>query len=105
MRLNRILSLAMLKMEKNFVAHNEKGYPRHPYSSYPLFSPDDMNLIAFVSREMGELTLETDELQEYLTKDQFYKVMLEVADVSNTLDYLFERLLENYHSLEEKTNG
>ena len=31
-----------------------------------------------------------------MTEEQLYKTMLEVADVSNTLDFLFERLLREY---------
>lgn len=115
--MNRILSLAMLKMEKNFVAHDDKGYPRNPYNEYPLFSEDHLNLTAFVGREKLELDSALDILDKCLRnyarvqilspsdiQDQVYKVMLEVADVSNTLDYLFERLLEEYHDLEEKAN-
>lgn len=100
--MSRILSLAMIKMEKNFVAHIDKDYPRRPHSEYPIFSNGKSNLLAFVLREMDELTREMYSIRnDGFGKEKLYSIMLEVADVSNTLDYLFEGLLAEYHSLED----
>jgi len=112
-----ILSLAMLKMEKNFIAVIDKGYQRMPYQDWPISNKDNKwnTLIGFVEREMDELNvalriLETHKraktrgievIDNKMVIEQVYKSMLEVADVSNTLDYLFEGLLEEYHSLEK----
>ena len=93
----------MLKMEKNFIAHVDKTYPRRPYSEYPIFSSGNLNLFAFVLREMDELSDEMYSIREDgMGKEKLYAMMLEVADVSNTLDYLFEGLLSKYHALEEE---
>ena len=81
----------MLKMEKNFIAHNEKGYPRKPYANG---TPDDVNALFFLKRVKEEVT----ELQEAIEKTivnrdkshSLYEIKLEIADVSNLLDYLFE---------------
>ena len=89
-----IKSLAMLKMEKNFVAAVDKNYPRRPYERW-----DIVDLHSFVEREQKELKhemitlgkVEDFGLDEH---DQIIKIMNEVADVSNTLDYLYEALLK-----------
>ena len=124
--MNRIKSLAMLKMEKNFIAHNEKGYQRMPYIDWPIFNDEspDKTLPGFVNREYKELiealyNLWTwrrywDGTDGYGPKLDFWRhsdyasidrtrfmvdlksVMLEIADVQNTLDYLFEALLNLY---------
>jgi len=112
-----ILSLAMLKMEKNFIAVIDKGYQRTPYLDWPISNKDNKgnSLIGFVEREIDELKLEIRTLEAHkrtkekgidfvdnrMIIEQIYNSMLEVADVSNTLDYLFEGLLEEYHSLEK----
>lgn len=113
-----ILSLAMLKMEKNFIAVIDKGYQRMPYQDWPISNRDDTwnSLIGFVEREMDELNVALKILEAHMRtrakrgneiiddkmiSEQAYKAMLEVADVSNTLDYLFEGLLKEYHSLEK----
>ena len=117
--MTRILSLAMIKMEKNFVAHNDKNYTRKPHQEYPIFNKEERHnsLIGFVEREMEELTLALRILEAHkrtrakghdapsnqMIIDQVYESMLEVGDVSNTLDYLFEGLLKAYRSLEEHT--
>lgn len=102
-------TLAMLKMEKNFVAVVDKNYPRKPYEEYPIFIRDEAerSLIGFVWREMRELNIAVDILEkstanfhtqkEYVLSrsdivTRIIAAMLEVADVSNTLDYLFEGL-------------
>ena len=114
--MNDVKSLAMIKMEKNFIAHIDKTYPRQPYLEYPIQNLDDPwnSLIGFVRREMEELELSlrhllADEntarrdidispLIQKQIPESIYKVMLEVADVSNTLDYIFEGLLTHYQN-------
>ena len=103
------LSLSMLKMEKNFIAVIEKNYQRKPYEEWPIMDPNNpaMSLIGFVTREKEELDLALDILRKHTANfnrvpilhrqdiyDQIIKAMWEVADVSNTLDYLFEGLLK-----------
>ena len=103
------LSLPMMKMEKNFIAHIEKKYSRKPYEEYPIIDPKDpaMCLIGFVTREKAELDNALDLLLRHsktfhklgiITRDdiskQIINSMWEVADVSNTLDYLFEGLIQ-----------
>ena len=100
-------TLAMLKMEKNFVAVIDKNYPRKPYDEYPIFirGEAERSLIGFVWREMTELNVAIDLLEKHVQNisrvdvlrpqdicDQIMAAMREVADVSNTLDYLFEGL-------------
>ena len=102
------LTLSMLKMEKNFVAVIDKKYPRKPYLRYPVIDPCNLHmcLIGFVTREKIELDNAIDLLRKNIDnfhrvdvlkkqdiRDQIIKAMWEVADVSNTLDYLFEGLL------------
>ena len=112
------LSLSMLKMEKNFIAHIEKKYPRKPYEEYPIFIRGDAerSLIGFVWREMIELNKAVDPLAlkslgvfyprfegtRKEVSDNLIAAMWEVADVSNTLDYLFEGLLKAYTELEDE---
>ena len=107
------LSLSMMKMEKNFVAYLEKKYPRKPYEEYPIYDLErptrygSRSLIGFVNREKDELDATMEMLRkniasinrvDLLTREdickQIIKSMWEVADVSNTLDYLFEGLLK-----------
>ena len=95
-----IATLSMMKMEKNFIAYLEKKYPRMPYKEYPIFirNNNERTLIGFVWREMIELNKAVD-LFDKTSKhadipDQIIKAMWEVADVSNTLDYLFEGLAQ-----------
>lgn len=115
-----VKSLAMIKMEKNFIAHNDKNYSRQPYLNYPI---QDManpwnSLIGFVRREMEELELSLRHLladQNTVKRDldisplikkripeAIYEVMLEVGDVSNTLDFLFEGLSMALHDSRQK---
>jgi len=116
--MTRILSLAMIKMEKNFVAYNDKHYSRKPHQEYPISNREERHnsLFGFVEREMEELKVALQILEAHkrtrakghdvpdnrMIIDQVYESMLEVGDVSNTLDYLFEGLLKAYHSLEER---
>lgn len=75
------ITLAMIKMEKNFVAQT-KGYPRRPYDEYSL----------------GQLTEklheECTELVRALIMKNFAAAKRECADVSNVVDYIFEALAQ-----------
>lgn len=77
-----IKTLAMLKMEKNFVALLVKKYPRQPYRAY---GTEDL---------MIRLREEVEELQKAL--DELYSegAKKECADVSNIIDFIFERICE-----------
>ena len=113
--MTRILSLPMIKMEKNFTAVNDKGYPRKPHQEYPIYDRDapHNSLDGFVEREMEELKVAVRILEAHkrtraaghevpdnrMIREQVYEAMLEVGDVSNTLDYLFEGLLQEYKIL------
>lgn len=106
----KIKSLAMIKMEKNFIAYNEKKCPRQPYNNIPIYDADWYNkgngiqirpkqncLMGFVQREMKELDLATEWTfgrRSKPTEENIVDVMLEIADVSNTLDYLYEAVLK-----------
>jgi len=88
-----ITSLAMIKMEKNFIAHNEKGYPRQPYEQYSL-----ADCFGFVEREMKELELAVRQYYsgrhiKQFADESLTDIRLEIADVSNCLDYLYEKVL------------
>lgn len=103
------LSLSMLKMEKNFVAVIDKNYPRKPYEEYPIFirGEAERSLIGFVWREMIELNkaidpFGTNEGTRKEISERCIAAMSEVADVSNTLEYLFEGLLRAYMTLEDE---
>lgn len=72
-------TLAMLKMEKNFRAL-EKGYPRKPYEKFT---------IRFLVERLEE---EVKELRRSLMNNNIENAKLECADVSNLVDYLFEKL-------------
>ena len=92
----KIKSLAMMKMEKNFIAHNEKGYPRQPYNQYSL-----ADCFSFVEREMKELELSVRQYYasrhtEKFSKESLIEIRHEIADVSNCLDYLFEKTMIVY---------
>jgi NTP pyrophosphatase (non-canonical NTP hydrolase) len=79
-RLPTIKSLAMLKMEKNFIAYVEKGYPRQPYIQYPI------NI--WIRRIK-------DELYEFIkasNENDIIGMKEELADISNIVDYMFEVL-------------
>lgn len=88
-RISEIRSLAMLKMEKNFIAHIEKGYPRQPYKE---LSPS--YLILRIEEELAEL-------KAVLKSGDVLGVMEECADVSNLTDYLFE-LCASFYFLDNK---
>lgn len=79
-RLPRIKSLAMMKMEKNFIAVIEKGYPRQPYKEYPFGF--------WVSR----LEQELKELKDAFKEGSLSELREEIADLSNILDYMYEKV-------------
>ena len=87
--INGVKSLAMLKMEKNFVAVIEKGYDRCPYNEYDLIDAEE-----WLKREVGELIYA---IQNESTVD----IRNEIADVSNVLDYMYEMALRE-EDLEEE---
>lgn len=73
-------TLAMIKMEKNFIAHIEKNYPRFPYIEFPL---------EYLRKRLLQ---EMNELNEALKNDDVENAKLECGDVSNIIDYVFEVL-------------
>jgi len=73
-------TLAMMKMEKNFIAHNEKKYPRKPYEVYT------------TRKFLSKLEQEYKELAQAIKERNIKKAKLECADVSNIVDFIFERL-------------
>jgi len=80
-RLPNIRTLAMLKMEKNFIAHIEKGYPRQPYN-------DEKQSVNFlISRVEDELS----ELWDAYSNNDVPTMREECVDISNLGDYLFEK--------------
>lgn len=80
-----IKTLAMLKMEKNFLAL-EKGYSRKPYNE---IKQDIDFLLLRLDNEIDEFT------EAYENKN--LEVMLEeLADISNLTDYLFEKTLQKF---------
>ena len=72
-------TLAMMKMEKNFRAHIEKKYPRKPYEHY--------NLEFWIYRLKQEL----QELTKGYENRDVENIREELADISNLVDYAFER--------------
>ena len=81
-RLPGIKTLAMLKMEKNFIAVIERKYPRQPYEA-SLYS--FQGLVNHIQKEMKEL-------QDACDHADFLGMKEECADISNLVDYLFEKL-------------
>jgi hypothetical protein len=73
-------TLAAIKMEKNFIAVNQKGKTRYPYK--------DMTLKQLQKR----LHDEVKELDESIEKKDTKNGRLECGDVSNITDYIFEAL-------------
>jgi len=96
-------SLAARKMEKMMIGVIEKGYSRQPALTYPIANPDNPQLshMGFIQREMMELEVELDrvalnvsvDFPVYSTLRAIDRAMDEIADVSNTLDFCFERLM------------
>lgn len=88
-------TLAMLKMEKNFVGVVEKGYPRKPYLMFPVwkYGYTSQTLFEFFVQESNEL--HSAVVKACMTRDpkDIEEARKEVADVSNCLDFLDEGLL------------
>ena len=78
--MSKIKTLFCIKMEKNFIAQ-EKGYPRKPYEAF--------SLVALGHKLMEEVL----ELEEAILKLDMEGAKIECADVSNVVDYLFEKLM------------
>jgi len=68
-------------MEKNFIAVLEKKYPRKPYSEYSM---------AFFLKRIRDETLE---LERAISANDFENAMWECGDISNIVDFIFERLI------------
>lgn len=79
-RLKEIKSLAMMKMEKNFIAYVEKGYPRQPYREYPF---------GFWIKRLEQ---ELKELKQAFQDGTLTNMREEIADLSNLLDYMYEKI-------------
>lgn len=81
-RLPTIKTLSMLKMEKNFIAVIEKGYLRQPYLDpyQPLGYLVDRLLDEFIELKLYEANHNSEGMKE------------ELADMSNIIDYIFEKL-------------
>ena len=75
----------MLKMEKNFLSL-DKGYPRKPYN-------DKKQTLDFL---MDRLEDELEELQEGINNNNLENIMEECADLSNIIDYIFEKVLNEH---------
>ena len=85
-----IETLAMLKMQKNITAVMEKNFPCRPYESYSI-----NDLYSFVKREMIELDNVIN--ADIIDRNKAIFVMNEIADVSNCLDYLYEKFSQLRH--------
>jgi NTP pyrophosphatase (non-canonical NTP hydrolase) len=81
----KIMSLAMLKMEKNFIAVIDKGYCRQPYS------PEANQPLGFM---IFRLKQELEELEEAFKRGDLINMREELADISNLCDYTDEELLQ-----------
>lgn len=79
----QIHSLTMLKMEKHFMAIIERGYPYYPYM---------VNSTSFLIRRAYQ---ELEELQAAYESGDYENTRVECADISNIIDYIFERLSNN----------
>lgn len=80
--ISEIRSIAMLKMEKNFIAVINKGYPRQPYKS--------LSIRYLIGRAKEEL----HELEEAFDNGTLSEIKTECADVSNIIDYIFEAVCQ-----------
>lgn len=76
--IDEIKSLAMLKMEKNFIAVIKKKYSRYPYFDYKF------------EKLLECLQKEVDELKNAYKNCDINNMREEIADISNFCDYLYE---------------
>lgn len=74
----KIKTLAMIKMEKNFIAHNEKGYPRQPYEHFT------------IEKFLDRIEEELEEAIDAYDMLNYKALKQELADISNLVDYCFE---------------
>jgi NTP pyrophosphatase (non-canonical NTP hydrolase) len=77
----------MMKMEKNFIAVLEKRHPRKPYENYSL-----AELTKWFLEEVNELYEALKNCQDHPSSKERKEAKLECADVSNFVDFLFEKL-------------
>jgi len=116
-----ILSLAMIKKKRYSANVIDTKYQRH--KKWPIKTNKWKIFIGLFEREVEKLNdaiykmenlgdigvenlargIEVPELYKMMS-DKVYDVMLELADFSNTLDFLFEVLLFEYHNLEKNKN-
>ena len=82
-RLPNIKTLSMLKMEKNFIAFNDKGYPRQPYLA-------KQQTTTFL---IGRIEEELEEMKEAHSDSNIQVMKEECADIINLCEYLFEKLM------------
>lgn len=75
-----MITLAMMKMRKNFIAVLEKGYPKQPYEEF-----SSEYLTARIREEL-------EELEKALKDESLYEALFELADISNLVDFCFERI-------------
>lgn len=95
------MTLAAMKCMK-ILAAMDKGYSREPWEEYPIFMSqqgDHLTLAGFVRREYRELMEALLNVHVEANQDTFdglpeviFKAQLEIADVANCLDFLFESL-------------
>jgi NTP pyrophosphatase (non-canonical NTP hydrolase) len=91
-------TLAMMKMEKNFVSVIEKSYPRKPYEYYTL-----QQLRVRLLEEVNELNDALKEVESCPESTQeCEEAKMECADVSNIIDYIFEKLSNNMSEKKQK---
>jgi len=80
-------TLAMIKMEKNFIAVNDKGKPRKPYESFTT-----AELLDKLDEEVAELREAVFSALEPTSREGSEPAKKECADISNVIDIIFERL-------------
>jgi NTP pyrophosphatase (non-canonical NTP hydrolase) len=81
-RIPEIKTLAMLKMEKNFIAL-DKGYPRQPYLKIKI-----EDYFKYLETEIIELKIAIQNHDNINIKE-------ELADISNFVDYIFEMVVQS----------
>ena len=81
------MSLAFLKREKNFIAVIDKGYPRYPEAEF-----DYDFLIIRLEEEKTELLDAIRVFQALPAQEHIIDAKKECADISNLVDYIFNKL-------------
>ena len=77
-------TLAMIKMEKNFIAVIEKKYPRKPYETFT------------IGKLIDRLEEEYKELVDAYLETNYSAMLSELADVSNLVDFIFEQVMKKF---------